>query len=107
MKSEIESIEQNIQNLPATPVSIEDNFDRIGETLSEPAACLSMREFTLFVDEMLVKRDPDAGGRVEQLELLEMVSSNGERRVVLFGWIPVSELPEKQDFLKEASRYLV
>ena len=65
-----------------------------------------MRDLSITLDEMLIKRDPGGDGRVNQLDLKEFFSSNGERRVVLNGWINTSDLPKKKDFLDQASRYL-
>jgi hypothetical protein len=40
------------------------------------------------------------------LELIELYSASGEHRIVLPGYIPRAELPERPDFFKEARRYL-
>ena len=106
LEDEIESIERSLQALSADRSNIEGNFDHINETLGNPAACLSRRNIVITLDEMLVKRDSNAGGRVNRLDLLEFYAANGERRVVLNGWIATSDLPRKKDFLDEASRYL-
>lgn len=106
LEKEIDTLEIGLQELSADQGSIEENFDHINETLGNPAVCLSKRDLTICLDEMLVKRDPSAGGRVNQLDLLEFHAANGERLVVLNGWIATSDLPRKKDFLDEASRYL-
>ena len=106
LAAEIDAIERSLKELSAAPQSIEENFDHINETLGNPAACLSMRDLNITLDEMLIKRDPNADGRVNQLELHEFFSSNGERRVALSGWISTSDLPQKKNFLDQASRYL-
>ena len=106
LEKDIDTIESSLQGLSADSGSIEGNFDHINETLGNPAACLSKRDLSITLDDMLVKRDPNAGGRVNQLDLLEFYSANGERWVALNGWIVTSDLPRKKDFLDEASRYL-
>lgn len=106
LEKEIDTIESSLQGLSTDPSNIEGNFDHINETLGNPAACLSKRDLSITLDEMLVKRDPNAGGRVNQLDLLEFYAANGERQVALNGWIATSDLPRKKDFLEEASRYL-
>lgn len=106
LEQEIETIERSLQALSADRSNIEENFDHINETLGNPAACLSKRDIDITLDEMLIKRDPNAGGRVNRLDLLEFYAVNGERRIVLNGWITTSDLPRKKDFLDEASRYL-
>ncbi len=106
LEKEIDTIELSLQALSADQGSIEGSFDYINETLGNPEACLAKRDLNICLDEMLVKRDPNAGGRVNQLDLLEFHASNGERRVALNGWIATSDLPRKKDFLEQASRYL-
>jgi hypothetical protein len=106
LEEEIESIERGLQALSADRSNIEGNFDHINQTLGNPAACLSKRNIDITLDEMLIKRDSNAGGRVNRLDLLEFYAANGERRIALNGWISTSDLPRKKDFLDEASRYL-
>jgi len=106
LEQEIEAIERSLLALSADRSSIEGNFDHINDTLNNPAACLSKRDINITLDEMLIKRDPGVGGRVNRLDLLEFYAANGERRIALNGWIATSDLPPKKDFLHEASRYL-
>ncbi|MCP3871485.1 MAG: hypothetical protein GY703_25945 [Gammaproteobacteria bacterium] len=106
LEAEIASIEEQLLELPTRPASVEDNFDHIKATLGSPAECLFARELELLLDDMLIKRESTPDNPIDPLHFDELWSNNGEHRVVILGWIPISELPEKRDFLGEAARFL-
>jgi hypothetical protein len=60
----------------------------------------------LQVDAMSVKVDAAADESTEPLQLTEVFSTSGDRRIVLFGYYPRNELPPETDFFKEAQRFL-
>jgi hypothetical protein len=102
----IEEVEAELMQLPCSQAGLEQRFDCINATLKRPEDGLAMRQLKLHVDAMLVKvKDPDTASS-EPMELTELYSSSGRRRIVVFGYFPRAELPPKKDFFEEAGRYL-
>jgi hypothetical protein len=106
LESEIKAIEAQLFELGAGPRSLEACCENIDETLGRPADWVAQRKIDLKLDDMLIKVDAASTRRANQLELTELFSSTGERRVVMPGRFPRQELPEQPDFLEQAKRYL-
>ena len=102
----IEEVEAELMQLPCSQAGLEQRFDCINATLKRPEDGLAMRQLKLHVDAMLVKvKEPDTAS-AEPMELTELYSSSGRRRIVLFGYFPRAELPPEKDFFEEAGRIL-
>ena len=102
----IEEVEAELMKMPCSQAGLEQRFECINATLKRPQEGLAMRPLKLHVDAMLVKvKDPETASS-EPMELTELYSSSGRRRIVLFGYFPRAELPPKKDFFAEAGRYL-
>jgi hypothetical protein len=55
---------------------------------------------------MGIRVGENSGEASNLLDLLELYSASGEHRIVLPGYIPRTDLPERPDFFKAAQRYL-
>ena len=91
---------------PCSAENYEQRFDCINAIFEKPEDWISLRPIQLSVDAMSVKVEDSAADSDPPLELTEMSSTNGVKRVVLFGYFPRDELPPEPDFFKEAGRYL-
>jgi hypothetical protein len=103
---QITAVENELMALPCSQANLEQRFDCINAVLERPEEGMSMRSIQLHVDDMSVKVKDLADAKSKPLELTEFFSSNGDRRIVLFGYFPRDELPPEKDFFKEAGRYL-
>jgi hypothetical protein len=106
LEAEIDTVETELGELGARPDELEQNFQRIIETLGRPSDWIDLRKTSVGLNSMSVKTADASTPGATQLELYELFSSSGETRVVLPGYFPRQELPERPDFLKEAQRYL-
>lgn len=103
---QIAAVEDELMTLPCSTAILEHRIDCINAIFEQPEQGVSLRPIQLHVDAMSVKVDDSAKASNKPLELIEMFSSSGDRRVVLFGYVSRDELPAKLDFFKEAGRYL-
>lgn len=103
---QIAAVENELMALPCSQASLEQRFDCINAILEQPEEGMSIRLIQLHVDGMSVKVEDSAKASTKPLELTEMFSSSGDKRIVLFGYFPRDELPPEKDFFKEAGRYL-
>jgi hypothetical protein len=102
----VAQVEGELDRLDSSPNTIEQSFDCINEVFADPSAYLGQRAVEINLGPMLVKADDASAPGVISLQLIEFHLSSGERRIVQLGWFPARELPEKQDFLTQAQRYL-
>lgn len=106
LESEIDTVEKQLLELGSGPVNLEAVYQAIDETLGRPADWIAVREVTLSLDQMLIKVDPSSNRCSSLLNLTEVYSSTGVRRIVLLGRFPRQELPKQPDFREQAKRYL-
>jgi len=106
LEAEIAAIEAELLKLGTASANLEAVFEAVDATLGRPADWISRRELVLNLDASLIKADASSSRTTRELRLNEIYSSAGERRVVLPGWIPREDLPERVDFLRQAERYL-
>jgi hypothetical protein len=106
LESEIAAIEAELLELGAASVNLDAVFEAVDATLGRPADWISGRELTLNLDASLIKADASSSRTTRELKLNEIYSCEGARRVVLPGWFPRQDLPERVDFLQQAARYL-
>jgi hypothetical protein len=107
LESEIVAIEGELLALGTHPNSLEYSLQQLSTTLGSPERWLDLRSVRLEIDQMSIKSGPGSTGRSYRLDLTELfATATGERRVVLLGRVPVSDLPPIPDFLTEAERLL-
>ena len=106
LEQQIESVETELMGMPCSKANLEARFDCINGVMENPERGLSQRTVTLHVDDMSVKVEDPQDTEIPPMQFTEFFSDSGDRRVVLFGYFPRSELPPKKDFFAEAGRYL-
>jgi len=106
LEQQIESVEKELLDIGSDTESLQRSLDELAEVLGEPAHWLSRRELSMRLDYMGIRVEENAGEASNLLDLLELYSATGECRIVLPGYIPRTDLPDRPDFFKEAQRYL-
>jgi hypothetical protein len=106
LETEIEAIDAELGHGGAEALSLQESLERVAETLGRPADWLAAREIGLRLDYRGIKVAESSPAPSRELRLTELYSGTGARRIVLFGRVPRGEVPERPDFLKQASRYL-
>jgi hypothetical protein len=107
LEQKVEAVEGELMGQPCSGKGLEAHFDCINAILEQPAEWLSLRGVELNIDVMSLRvEDPAAAGSSEPLRFTEMLASNAPRRIVLFGYLPSTELPPERDLLEESRRIL-
>jgi hypothetical protein len=106
LAAKIDAVESELLALGTASGGLERNLDLLAEVLTQPAHWLHRDEVSLHLNAMGIKSDASSGGPVNDLQLIGLFSASGERRIVLPVRLLRSELPERPDFFKQASRYL-
>lgn len=106
LEGEIQAVESELMSLGSRPQALEHSLEQLSATLGDPAHWLDARSISLTINQMSIKAGSGAAGTSHELELTELYSASGQRRIVLLGRFPAQELPPRRDFLKEARRLL-
>lgn len=106
LSTEIDAVDAELASLGASHKVLDRNMQIIRDTLSQPQEIMAVRNISMTLDSMNIRADAASGTRVYPLELQEIYSGIGASRIVLPGWLPTSEIPERPDFITEARRYL-
>jgi hypothetical protein len=106
LESEIGAIEAQLLELHTGPGALQACCKDIDETLGRAVDWINRRDIHLALDPMLIKVDAPTTRPYNQLELTELFSCSGERRIILPGRFPRREFPEQTDLLEQARRYL-
>ena len=99
-------LESELLALGTASGGLERNLGLLAEVLAQPAHWLYRDEVRMHLNAMGIKSDASSGGPVNDLQLIGLFSASGERRIVLPVRMPRSELPDRPEFFKQASRYL-
>ena len=106
LQEQLAQLEDGLAGTEAAPPTLDHYMDVIVETLNSPELCLQTAPVSLKLNHMGIKLEEDATGPAVNMEMVELSLPNSRRVIVLPVWIPIAEMPEPRDFLKEASRYL-
>ena len=106
LETKIDAVESELLELGAASGELERNLEQLAEVLAQPAHWLSRGEVNMRLNHMGIKMDESSDGPANDLQLIRLSSASGERRIVLPVRLLRSELPERPDFFKQASRYL-
>jgi hypothetical protein len=106
LEAKIEAVEKELQEIGCDSGSLQQSLDELAGVLEQPAHWLSLRELSMRLNYMGVRLDENSGEASNSLDLIELYSANGEHRIVLPGYIPRTDLPERPDFFKTAQRFL-
>jgi len=106
LEKQIEAGEAELLGLCGPSADLETHFDCINAVFEKPEEGLALRPVEMQIDAMSLKISDPSDASSQALQLDEMYSSSGARRMVLFGYFPRNELPPESDFFKEAQRFL-
>jgi len=106
LEAQIDNVEKELLELGSDTESLQRSLDELAGVLAQPAHWLSRRETTMRLNYMGIRVGENSREASNSLDLIELYSASGEQRIVLPGYIPRAELPERPDFFKAAQRYL-
>ena len=106
LEAQIEAVEKELLEVGTDTESLQRSLDHLAEILEEPAHWLARRELPMRLNYMGIRVEDTPGEASNLLDLIELYSDSGARRIVLPGYIPRAELPERPDFFKAAARYV-
>jgi len=106
VEQRIAQLESELAGIDTDPVTLDHYLDEISDCLNAAAQHLRIAPITLRLNRMGIKIEDDADPRAITLELEQLIASDGRNAIAVPVCIPFSEIPEKPDFLTEASRYL-
>jgi hypothetical protein len=106
LAAKIDAVESELLALGNASGGLDRNFELLAAVLAQPAHWLHRDNVCLRLNAMGVKTDVSSGEPANDLQLLGLFSASGERRIVLPVSLLCSELPDRPDFFKQASRYL-
>jgi len=105
-EQQIARVEAELSSIDTDPVTLDRYLDVISECLMAAPRHLRMAHVTLRLNRMGIKAENADDSGTIILELREIASSDGRKVIAVPVRIPFSEIPDKPDFLAEASRYL-
>jgi len=107
IEKQIADIEAELLALPADSTTLDGYLGIICATLNEPQTYLRLDRFTLALDSTGVKRTAATDTQATRLTLDEVVGEDDDqRRVILLGYVPRTDILAPRDFIQEASRFL-
>ena len=106
LEKEIEAIDKALGHIHTDNLGLVESLMCVAEALSHPAAWLASREICLRLDSMGIKIQDSSAALSKEIELTELFSSTGERRIVFLGYIARTDIPEPPDLWQKAERYL-
>ncbi len=106
LEARIGAVEQELLDVGSDIESLQRSLDELAQVLAQPEQWLSRRALHMRLNYMGVRVDETSGENANLLDLDEIHSVNGVHRILLPGYIPRTELPERPDFFREAQRYL-
>jgi hypothetical protein len=106
LAAKIDAVESELLELGDAGGGLERSLEQLAEVLAQPAHWLYRDEVRMRLNHMGIKTDASSDGPANDLQLIGLFSASGERRIVLPVRLLRSDLPERPDFFKQASRYL-
>ena len=106
LEAQIAGVEKELLEIGTDTESLQRSLDQLAGVLADPAHWIAKRGLSMRLNYMGIRVEDIPGEASNLLDLVELYSASGERRIVLPGYIPHAELPERPDFIKAAQRYL-
>ena len=104
--AELQAIETELAKLGADSGALQARLDIVVDVLGHAEQQLWGGEHVLYLDRMNIQRDAhDASAR--RIVLQELQNARGRQLVMLMVSLAPAELPQREDFLTAAKRYLV
>lgn len=106
LEEEIEAIDAELGRSDGITLDLEASLHHVVDTLGRPEEWLAMRSLRLSLDYRGIKLAGTEAGGPEAIDVSELYSSTGIRRIVLLGRIPRNQLPEPKDAIKLGQAFL-
>jgi len=106
LEAQIDDVEKELLEIGTDTESLQRSLEQLAGVLADPEHWIAKRGLSMRLNYMGIKVEDTPGESSNLLELVELYSASGERRVALPGYILRAELPERPDFFKAAQRYL-
>jgi len=106
LEAQIDAVEKELFEIGTDTESLQRSLDQLAGVLADPAHWIAKRELSMRLNYMGIRVEDIPGQASNLLDLVELYSASGERRITLPGYIPRAELPERPDFFKAVQRYL-
>lgn len=103
--AELDGITRQLGALGADDQVLRAHLELVGELLADAERQLWAEEITLYLDAMNIQRDP-SDPSTRRIVLQELRNARGQRAVMLPLSIAPGELPEREDLVSAAQRYL-
>ena len=107
LENEVQQLDSELMALGARPDELEQRLDGLVQLFGEAPEWLTVQPIEMRLDSMLVKQTDESLAGATDMEFVRVEARSGEQRIILPGYFPGAELPEKTDFMKQAERYLV
>jgi hypothetical protein len=106
LEAQIATVERELLETGSDSESLQRSLDELAQVLAQPAHWLARRELSMRLNYMGIRVEENSPETSSRVDLIELFSASGEHRIMLPGYIPRAELPERPDFFKAAQRYL-
>jgi hypothetical protein len=106
LEEQIEAVGRELLEIGSDSESLQRSLDELAQVLEQPAHWLSRRARAMRLNYMGIRVEEGSTETSNRLDLIEIYSTGGMHRILLPGYIPRTELPERPDFFKQAQRYL-
>ena len=107
LEAQIAAVEQELLSLGSDAESLQRSLEELAQVLEQPAQWLARRKLSMRLNYMGVRVEESSREPSTLLEVNELYSASGARRLILPVYLPRAELPERPDFFKQAQRYLI
>ncbi|WP_198323781.1 MULTISPECIES: hypothetical protein [Methylococcus] len=105
-EAEIESIDAELGQFGTNALNLDQSLDCITEVLGQSKKWLDTRPVAPRLDYRGIKLADFGPAAAGELQLTELFSATGSRRIILAGRIPKGKIPDRPNVVKELSRYL-
>jgi hypothetical protein len=106
LEDQLEAVEKELLEIGSESESLQRSLEKLAQVLEHPEHWLSQRELSMRLNYMGIRVEENSGQTASLLDLVELYSASGVHRIVLPGYLPRMELPERPDFFKAAQPYL-
>jgi hypothetical protein len=106
LETQIETVEKELLEIGSDTEYLTRSLDQLAGILADPARWIARRELSMRLNYMGIRVEDTAAEASRLLNLIELYSASGARRIAFPGYIPRTELPARPDFFKAAQRYL-
>lgn len=106
LESEMRRVDDALGRYRGIQLGLEESLHHLVHTLNRSEELLALRPMKLNIDYRGIKMADQAPSGVPPVEVLEISSPTGLRRIVLLGRIPRHQLPRPRDAIKLGEAYL-